>query len=253
MRIKATGVTHVGMRREGNEDSYACDIELGLFVVADGMGGHAAGEVASGTAVSTIADFIREHLPEVRAEESSDPQHHLALAQRSFVRSVQEANQRICTLSEENPTYAGMGTTVSGMLALGEKGIIAHVGDSRIYLFRDGRLQALTNDHSWVNEQLQRNIITPEEAKNHRWRNVITRALGNKTDLEVDTFTQSFEVDDLYLLCSDGLTGMIEENEIEEVLGEGGDLDRLNKKLIDMANEAGGLDNITSVLVKVEA
>ncbi len=257
MKILSTGQTDVGMKRQGNEDSFMCDDSLGLFVVADGMGGHAAGEVASRTAIQAISQEVSKRLNSTDPDEtdpgasSVDTDPGPKSGQHFFEYSVHLANRCIVELSKENPIYNGMGTTVSGMLISDNTAIIAHVGDSRIYMLRNDELKILTTDHSWVNEQLQRNIITAEEARTHRWRNVITRALGNRIDLEVDVINHELQVGDTYMLCSDGLTGMVEDNEIKQVLNELQDPEQAVRKLIDLANDYGGTDNITAIVLKV--
>lgn len=253
MRIASQSITDVGRVRQGNEDACVCSDELGLYVVADGMGGHAAGEIASETAISVIADYVKRALVEndVRSPDDTDPGIEPTID--IFVEGVKEANRRIAALSENNPSYAGMGTTVSGMLFHANQAAIAHVGDSRVYRLRNGAFDLLTEDHSWVNEQVRHNIITPEEAKNHRWRNVITRALGNKPEVEVDTFVVGVETGDVYLLCSDGLTGMVEDETVQYVLSHSGaDLAHTASRLVEMANEAGGTDNITLILLRID-
>ncbi|MFW6303504.1 MAG: Stp1/IreP family PP2C-type Ser/Thr phosphatase [Candidatus Sumerlaeota bacterium] len=250
MRIVSYGQTDVGLKREGNEDNYICNDALGLFAVADGMGGHVAGEVASKTAVDTLSEFIRKHLEENPAlEQTESIEHYVSI----FEDGVQEANRAICEMSNENAGMNGMGTTFSGFLVNQDQAAMAHVGDSRIYRLRDGDFATLTIDHSWVQEQLERNIITPEEAKVHRWRNVITRALGNRTILEVDTDVIEFLPGDRYLMCSDGLTGMVDDEMLGGMLAElGHDLEDAGEAMIKKANQAGGEDNITLVLLRID-
>ncbi len=250
MRIASCGKTDVGLKREGNEDNYICNDQLGLYAVADGMGGHAAGEVASQTAVDTLTKFIQSRLtqtPQLEGDETI--QHYISMLEDG----VQEANRAICEKSKGNEGMNGMGTTFSGMLITGPQAAMAHVGDSRIYRLRDGNFEAITNDHSWVQEQLDRNIITPEEAKVHRWRNVITRALGNRTILDVDTSVVDLQPGDRYLMCSDGLTGMVDDDLLGGMLAElGHDLEDTATAMIENANQAGGEDNITLVLLRID-
>jgi len=222
-------------------------------MVADGMGGHAAGEVASGTAVSVISEYIKRNMinPEDMNPDDTDP--GIDPVVDLLEQSVLEANAAIVKLSENNPDMAGMGTTVSALLVRYDQACIAHVGDSRIYRLRSGAFDLLTTDHSWVNEQVLHNVITPEEARNHRWRNVITRALGNKLDLAVDSLVINLHPGDTYLICSDGLSGMVMDNTMHEVLtAHGDDLAGAAQELIDKANDAGGTDNITLILVHVQ-
>ncbi|NQU43408.1 Stp1/IreP family PP2C-type Ser/Thr phosphatase [bacterium] len=252
MEIVSAGLTDVGRKRSNNQDHFTCLNDIGLYLVADGMGGHAAGEVASETAVNVISDFVRDALEEEDGAPfpSSTRMDHY---QEILVTSVHLANQTISSLSADNPVYEGMGTTLSGMLIRGDQACLVHVGDSRVYRLRGDDLRILTTDHSWVNEQLRRNIITAEEARTHRLRNVITRALGHKMDLEVDSFVEPIESGDVFLICSDGLNSMIEDEEIRRVLAENGEDPRaVCRLLIDRANAAGGDDNVTLVVVRVE-
>ena len=252
-RVISAGLTDVGRRRQNNEDSFACSNELGLYVVADGMGAHAAGEVASSTAVSVIVDFAFRCLAKGDAPWPADLDPTLEAYEKVLVGGILSANRCLCALSRESADYNGMGTTVAGIILNATNAYAVHVGDSRIYLFRDGTLRQLTSDHTWVNEQVKRQLLTPEEARGHRWRNVITRALGNTDDLQVDSTRVEMLPGDCFLLCSDGLTNMLHDAAIEQALAEAGaDLEATGRQLVDMANEAGGDDNITLVLVRIE-
>jgi PPM family protein phosphatase len=253
MKIVSCGLTDVGMKRSGNEDSLVCADDVGLYVVADGMGGHAAGEVASNTAVSSVESYVRETLGREEEADAEDTGGGIAHDISVMEAGVQLANQTICDLSESNPEYNGMGTTFSGVLVVNSRAAFAHVGDSRIYLLRDDLLNQLTTDHSWVSEQMERKIITAEEARTHRWRNVITRALGNRRELKVDTGQLQLLPGDRLLLCSDGLTGMVEDEDLAEVLRSAADdIEGPSQRLIDMANDAGGGDNVTVVMLRVD-
>lgn len=254
LKIQAAGLSDRGLKRSHNEDSLSVVPDLGLFIVADGMGGHNAGEVASRQAIESIVEYLR--MAQTEDGESTSPlpfNPDLSDTENRIVTAVKLANRDVCKLSMEHPEYNGMGTTLVGMLLdPPNEGIsIAHVGDSRCYLLRGGRLGKVTHDHSWVEEQLQRGIITPEEAKNHRWKNVITRALGNKLDVEVDVQTQKVQDNDIYLLCSDGLSGMVEHDELERILVSNPDLEISAQELIRSANENGGHDNISLILVRI--
>ena len=252
MKILSSGLTDVGMKREGNEDSWAGLDEEGLYIVADGMGGHAAGEIASGTAVTTVTDFIKASLHKETGENGDTTELGIDHYMNLLEKGVLQANETICHLSEENADYSGMGTTLSAMIVQNNQAAVAHVGDSRIYRLRDGVMKPVTTDHSWVNEQMQRNIITSEEAKTHRWRNVITRALGNTLNLEVDTRKLDLLPDDCFVLCSDGLTGMVDDSDLENIVSSmKDDLDGACQSLVDMAKAAGGDDNITVILLRV--
>ena len=249
MRVVSCGLTDVGLKREGNEDSLLCLDDLGLYAVADGMGGHAAGEVASQTATTVVRDAVRQALASAPGEDAGGAGERQV---QILERSVLDANEAICRLSQENQRYGGMGTTFSALLVRGGKAAVAHVGDSRIYLLRNGTVRAVTNDHSWVNEQLQRNVITVEEARTHRWRNVITRALGNRLDLDVDTEILDLQPGDVFLLCSDGLTGLVPDTMLAQALREMGERpEDTAHDLVEEAKEAGGDDNITLVILRI--
>jgi PPM family protein phosphatase len=233
---RATALTDTGRRRLGNEDAFVC--EPPLFAVADGMGGAQAGELASRIAAAALE------------ERGVGLQGEAAVAA-----VVQDANDRIFRRSLDDPTTAGMGTTVTVALLDEESGTItiAHVGDSRAYRVRGGRLEQLTDDHSLVAELVRSGRLTQEEADQHPHRSVITRALGTEEAVEVDTRTEPVEPGDLYLICSDGLTIMVGEQEILGLLtGADGDLDAAAESLVAAANAAGGEDNITVVLVAIE-
>ncbi|HEX4188293.1 MAG TPA: Stp1/IreP family PP2C-type Ser/Thr phosphatase [Solirubrobacteraceae bacterium] len=226
--------TDTGRQRRANEDSLLA--RSPLFVVADGMGGAQAGEVASQIAV----DYFREQLEDDTPPES-------ALATRALA-----ANSRIHELSHSNAEHAGMGTTLTAVYVGGEEVAIAHVGDSRAYCLRDGELLRLTDDHSLVDELMRQGRLTPEEAVEHPQRSVITRALGPEGTVEVDTRSFRARSGDVYLLCSDGLTTMLSEEQIASVLLAYPRLRDAGEALIAAANEAGGQDNITVVLLRLE-
>jgi protein phosphatase len=226
--------TDTGRQRRGNEDSaYA---RAPLFVIADGMGGAQAGEVASRIAV----EAFQADLPE---EGSSEER---------LTSVVQTANRRIYEISRTEHERAGMGTTLTAVYLDGAEIAIAHVGDSRAYLFRDGELEILTQDHTLVGELVKRGKLTEAQAAEHPQRSIITRALGIDAEVEVDTWTYGGRAGDIVLLCSDGLTSMISEDQISDILSHETDLDRAATRLIDEANEAGGRDNITVILFTLE-
>ncbi len=225
--------TDVGRQRRGNEDSsYA---HAPVFVVADGMGGAQAGEVAS----QMVVDSFVAGLPD-----EGTPEERLSVV-------VQRANKEIHTRSRSEAENAGMGTTVTAAYLDEDSVVLAHVGDSRAYLLRDGELSRLTEDHSLVEELLRGGKLTQEEALEHPQRSVITRALGIEPIVEIDTWTYPLRPGDVVLLCSDGLTSMLSEAQVQELLVEGPDLDAAADRLIDAANQAGGRDNITVVLFRV--
>jgi PPM family protein phosphatase len=226
--------TDTGLQRRANEDSLL--VRSPLFVVADGMGGAQAGEVASSVAVDTFRAGLQD---------GEDPEH-------SLVAQVEQANSRINELSHSNAEHAGMGTTITAVYVGEEDVAIAHVGDSRAYCMRDGELLRLTDDHSLVDELIRQGKLTPEEAEEHPQRSVITRALGPETSVEVDVRSFRGRPGDVYLLCSDGLTTMVGETELLRLLSSHERLADAGEALIAAANGAGGKDNITVVLLRLE-
>ncbi len=246
-------LTNVGKVREINEDNlgtFESMIEImnlslkeasrkgRLYAVADGMGGHAAGEVASEQAITTL--FGRYY---------ADPNPDLP---RSLERAFRAVNAEIYTQAAANFEQSGMGTTLVAVVIRERQLLIANVGDSRAYLVRDQHIEQLTQDHSWVNEQVEAGLLTPEEARHHVYRNIITRSMGNRPDVLVDIFTQTLKPGDIIVLCSDGLSNEIEDEEIREIVSNH-EAKTAAQELIDLANERGGPDNITAVVIKVEA
>jgi PPM family protein phosphatase len=226
--------TDVGRQRHTNEDNFYD--QPPLFAVADGMGGAQAGEVASEMAID---EFVRERDTDGPAEEQ--------LAQ-----IARAANRKIWDLAQSDSRRAGMGTTLTAAMLDAQHVAVGHVGDSRLYLFRNGELERLTRDHSLVEEFVRQGKLTPEQAEKHPQRSVITRALGPENSVEVDAFRVAARAGDIYLLCSDGLSGMVSDADMAEILAAGGSLDQLAQRLIDAANDNGGRDNITAVLFRVE-
>ena len=243
--IRSYGGSDVGRRRQVNEDAYLADDELGLWVVADGMGGHAAGEVASQESVETIFGMVKRGK---RLLGSQDPETALRAAVRLLEGSVQAATYMIYAMSELDASKSGMGTTITAMMSMETYMITAQVGDSRIYRIRGDTAQQLTEDHTLINWQLKQGIITEEEAKHSKHKNVITRAVGNRDYVQVDTSIVELDEGDRYLLCSDGLHGYLRIEEIPALTADGG-RDSV-KRLIDLANSRGGKDNITAILVE---
>jgi protein phosphatase len=241
-RVHSFGRTDVGRRRQMNEDAFLCDDVLGLYAVADGVGGHAKGEVASAEAIDQIHSFVRSGRGEARAEQE---------LRRLLEGAVQSACYMVFGMAELDPEQRGMSTTISALLVAGKFGFTAQVGDSRIYRVRDGAGVQLTEDHTLINYKLKRGEITPSEARTMRGKNVITRAVGHKEFVEVDTGVIDVKRGDRYLLCSDGLHGYLEEGEVEDLLA-GGDDDHAPQRFIDLANQRGGKDNITIILVCVD-
>jgi protein phosphatase len=250
--LKAAGLTHVGRQRQHNEDSYLVEQDAHLFLVADGMGGHAAGEIASRIAVDSISEFIL-HTKEDDGTWPHAYDEHYKRSTNRLMAAVRLANTRVLEAMRKDARLRGMGTTVVACLADDETMSFAHVGDSRAYMIRNNQLSRITNDHSWVFEQVQAGMLTEAEAEKHPLRNVITRALGGALQVTPDASEIEMRPGDVYLLCSDGLTGMVPEDEILRVVTQSnGDIQRACELLIEAANERGGLDNVTAILVKSE-
>ena len=248
-RLKAmsAGLTDVGRKRNHNEDSYLIDEELQLYVVADGMGGHAGGGTASRIAVETIDQQMRGAKkapedpfgPETPLQDSPLPE---------FLRTaVEKACAAIFKTAQEDPRLAGMGTTVITLCIKGENALFAHVGDSRAYLVRGDLIQQVSEDHSLVNEQIKAGMITPEEAKHSRYKNIITRSVGFEEEVQVDVMGLVALPGDFFVLCSDGLANLVEDHEIREIVSNHS-LKDAPKKLVELANERGGDDNITVIV-----
>jgi len=243
--------TDVGKVRDHNEDNFLVDKNLSLFVVADGMGGHAAGEVASAIAVRQMRDVVKRNKDLVDAYKEGS-----AIASGRDVLSmldhaVQKACSEIHELAEREPEKRGMGTTLSGLLIIGNRGFIAHVGDSRIYLLRGGRVVQLTEDHSLINELIKRGKLAASDAEKSPYKNAVTRAVGVYESVEVDTLDFEVLPGDQFLLASDGLTGYLKDEDIAPRMGESEPIEEIPKSFIDYANAAGGKDNITTIIVRM--
>jgi len=243
-QLEVALLTDVGQVRPMNEDSGVAIAlpEGGLFVVADGMGGHHAGDVASQMAVRLLQENYL-------SQKSDSPGR---TTPERLVKTLEEVNRQVYA-EASRPDRRGMGTTVTALAVDGPNALVVNVGDSRVYLLRGGVLTRLTRDHSWVAEQQRRGLLSEEEARNHRWRSVISNALGSTGDLKLDLSGLKLEPGDLFLLCSDGLTGVLEDDQLAPFLMADLPLERKVRNLIDAANAGGGPDNITALLVKVEA
>jgi protein phosphatase len=253
MKISYQAVTDVGRKRKGNEDSLFVNPEQKLYVVADGMGGHAAGEVASRVAVESINEFVCLTSGDEDITWPFGLDQSISFDGNRLKSAIQYANRKVLEATRERKEYTGMATTVVAVLVDGQNANVAHVGDSRVYLLRGGTIRQLTTDHSWVNEQIESGAISPDQARSHPLRNVVTRALGGKPELAVDLQVHKAEAQDVLLLCSDGLTTMLADPEITRVITDcGTDIDKAARTLVDEANQKGGEDNITVVLVKFE-
>ncbi|MED5370892.1 MAG: Stp1/IreP family PP2C-type Ser/Thr phosphatase [Myxococcota bacterium] len=250
MRLTSCGVTDVGMKRTNNEDNYLINDELNLFVCCDGMGGHVGGEYASAIAVNTVEEVLSsiETNPDLELPDLSEP---VDRAREKLRYAIRLAGKRIFEKATAEPEYKGMGTTALALLVEGGNFLIAHVGDSRGYLLRDGRIEQLTEDHSLVNEKVKAGVLTPEEAKTHKLRNIITRSLGYMEEVEVDIQVRAVRRGDKFMLCSDGLSNLVSTAEIGEVLQRNAP-QQASRKLIQMACDRGGDDNVTVVTVRVD-
>ena len=255
MRLSWAVRTDPGLRRSSNEDSYCTRADLGLFVVADGMGGHVAGEVASRMAVETIQTFITETAGADKNRTWPFPfEPAISLDGNRLKAAFRLANRQIANAMLDAADLRGMATTASALLAGQGRACVAHVGDSRIYVLRDGALDQITNDHSWVEEQVRAGTLTPTAARQHPWRNVVTRALAGGEDPEIDVVELTPKKGQRFLLCSDGLSTVVPHDTIAKILGQSGvSLETVCQGLIAAANEAGGPDNITTLVLEVDA
>ncbi len=252
MRVRTAARTDVGRRRTNNEDTHYADEGLGLFLVADGLGGHASGEVASRLAVETIRDQLTTWAKGGAAPPALGPPISGAPeAATHLANSIRFANRVIHGAATTRPEYRGMATTVVAALVADGRVILAHVGDSRIYRVRDRKLDQVSRDHSLVREQVALGIISEDEAVVSPQRNVVTRAVGMEPTVAVDVQDEAVREGDTLLLCSDGLSDMVDEPIIlEAVIQAGDDLDAACEALVELANAQGGKDNITAVLVR---
>lgn len=249
MRAESAALSDIGRRRKSNEDAYFADDELSLYIVADGMGGHAAGEVASGEAVDTIFGMVNRGRSIIDQLLAARTEQNMRAVQRLLESAIQAATYMVYGLAELEPDQAGMGTTISALLVVGGIAVVAQVGDSRVYLVRNDEVQQLTEDHTLIAWQLREGLITKEEARSSPHRNVITRAVGNRDYVEVDTKIVDLQPGDSFMLCSDGLHGYLDEMEIPSIAALG--LEAAPRRFIALANERGGRDNITVVFVRI--
>lgn len=235
MKLTATGVTDIGRKRPNNEDSIGMDLERGIFIVADGMGGHAAGEVASRIVVDTVLV------------------HKGAEGEALIIDSLNIASSEICALSRKEADKSGMGSTAAVLILSGGKVVAGWVGDSRIYLYRAKKLKALTRDHSRVQALIDAGMITEKVARAHPARNLITRAVGVDPNVEVDVVSLKVKKGDLYLLCTDGISGVLGNEGIAAIIAEDADPDTLPQRLVDAANGRDGGDNSSVISILVES
>jgi protein phosphatase len=250
MRITSCGITDVGVKRTNNEDNYLINDELNLFVVCDGMGGHNGGEFASAIAVNTVEEVMSalEIAPDTEADQEDSA---IELMRERLRYAIRLAGKRIHAKAAAEPAYHGMGTTCCVLLVDGKNAFVAHVGDSRAYVIRDGRIEQLTEDHSLVNERIRAGLLTPDQAKTHKHKNIITRSLGYNDEVEIDIQVKAVRRGDRYLLCSDGLSNLVEPAEMGEIvrsLGPG----EAARQLVHVACERGGDDNVTAIVARVD-
>lgn len=241
VRFTCAGRTDVGVVRSGNEDAFLMVPDAGIFIVADGMGGHAAGEVASEMSVQIVGRSLENIVGRPDAE-----------AAETIRKGIVDANAAIFQRTLVEQDKRGMGTTVTAMVINGERYMIGQVGDSRAYLLRDGQLLQVTKDHSYVQEQVDAGYLTPAQARTHPYSNVITRCVGANSDVAPDIYGGTLHGNDLFLLASDGLTGMLEDEDLLTILTSGRSPGELVDKLISEANRRGGLDNVTVIIVRID-
>ena len=253
MRITSCGMTDVGVKRTNNEDNHLINDELNLFVVCDGMGGHAGGEFASAIAVNTVEEVLTtiEIQPNAGDFSVDDGANPVEVVREKLRYAVRLAGKRIYQRAQEDLEYKGMGTTCLSLVVDNGNAFLAHVGDSRAYLIRGGKIEQVTEDHSLVNERLRAGLITEEEAKNHKLKNIITRSLGFMEDVEIDLSVRAVRRGDLFLLCSDGLSNFIETEELGQMVLDHSPQDAA-RLMIDTACERGGDDNITVIVARVD-
>jgi len=252
LQISTGGATHVGMVRTNNEDCYRIVPALSLYVLADGMGGEAHGEIASALAVETVVKHCIEGQENPASPLLGEPKPGLNPSSQRLLSAIHLANQKVFQSAEEHPEQEGMGATLTAAWIDDMQLSVGHVGDSRLYLLRTGQLQQLTSDHSLVAEQVRRGILTANEAEQSNLQSVLLRALGTQPEVEVDIEQVPLFPGDVLLLCSDGLTRMVTEPEIAGTLQAEPDPQRAAEKLIEHANEGGGIDNISVIVVSLK-
>lgn len=248
--IDIYGQTDVGSVRDHNEDAIITNSDLGLCVLADGMGGHKGGEMASAITISTVFDTLSEKLQHIKPGQT-DINSGYSLESEAAHDAVALANQNVHTSSTENEKYRGMGTTVVVLLFYDNRFTVVHVGDSRLYRLRNGVLEGITRDHSLMQELIDRGFYTPEQARTSMNKNLVTRAIGIEDTVQIDITEDIAMVDDIYMMCSDGVTDMIDDDLIQStMINCGTDLTKMTQELIREANEHGGKDNISVIVAR---
>ncbi|WP_257460528.1 Stp1/IreP family PP2C-type Ser/Thr phosphatase [Archangium lipolyticum] len=253
MRIEVAGTTHVGMKRNHNEDNYLILSDENLCCVADGMGGHSSGEIASKIAVDELAEFFRMTARDQDVTWPFKMDKARNYDENRLATGIKLANKSIYEKACTDTKYKGMGTTIVSLHFINDTAYVGHVGDSRVYFFRQGVLKQVTEDHSLLNDYLKAKKLSPEEIENFPHKNVIVRALGMKETVQVDVAKVEPQEGDVFLLCSDGLSGMVTDPQMQEILARTMELDKACSQLIDLANAAGGNDNVTCVLARYHA
>jgi protein phosphatase len=250
LRVEVAGETNVGMKRNHNEDNFSIIEGNGLYIVADGMGGHASGEVASKMAVDALREFFEATAEDPERTWPYKMDRSKGYEENRLITGIKLANLRIYESAQRDARQRGMGTTIVTLFAVEDGVYVGHVGDSRVYRVRDGQIELLTEDHSLLNDYIKMKRLTPEEIANFPHKNVIVRALGMKDTVKVDTRFETPKENDVYLLCSDGLSGPVTDEEILEITKANADLKTAASSLIARANENGGPDNITVVMAR---
>lgn len=249
-RVLVAGLTDIGKKRTHNEDTFMIVEEEQLYMVADGMGGHASGEVASKLAVDSIREFFQATSADPEATWPYKMDKTMGYEENRLITGIKLANRRIFEASRQETRLRGMGTTIVSLFAVRDGCLIGHVGDSRVYRMRDGKVDQMTEDHSLLNDYLKMKPMTAAEIAEFPHKNVIVRALGMKESVKVDVVFDTPKSGDVYILCTDGLSGPVKNDEIAAIAGSTPDIKGVAKALIDRANQNGGPDNITVVLCK---
>ncbi len=250
MKIHSAGLTDVGKKRDNNEDTFYTDDQVGLYIVADGMGGHRAGEVASNTVVSSVKDYMEAFHTSPVAKETKEG--NMSPAATAVCHSIELANRVVYQLSQDQGSYKGMGSTAAVVYVYGDTLITANVGDSRIYLIRTDGIEQLTQDHTLLAEHMRKNPNWDPNTASIPMKHILVRAVGIHETVETDVYELQPLPGDVILMCSDGLTDMLSDEEIHEAVLQGGALEEICDRLVYMANERGGLDNITTVLLLLQ-
>lgn len=249
-KIDIFGLTDTGLVRDHNEDAIGTNHDLGLIVLADGMGGHRGGEVASAITVSTVLEMLADSLKAIGPRDN-DEYNGYSLHCMAVHDAIETANTKVFNASKESAQYRGMGTTVVALLFRDNRFIVAHVGDSRLYRYRDGELEQITHDHSLMQELIDKGFYSQEQAEESLNRNLVTRAVGIEESVDIDVQEGGVETGDIFLLCSDGVSDMVDDDTINNVIRDHqDDLENVASELIRLSNEAGGKDNISVVLAK---